>query len=423
MLLIYRYLINILFPIIIIIIFLRTWFNKEDKNRFKEKLFISSFNVVKDNKKKLIWFHAASIGELKSIIPLVKKLNEKNIFEFLVTTVTLSSAQLTEKEFLNEKNITHRFFPVDKILIVERFLDKWSPDMIIFVDSEIWPNFLLTIKKRAIPLVLLNGRITKKTFLRWNLIPNVAQNIFQTFDLCLSSNNESKEYLEKLKAKNVKCFGNLKLTSENTLANSNFKNKEILKNIKFWCAVSTHKGEDVFCLKTHFQIKKKHKNITTVIIPRHIERVKSIELSCRKLGLKSQIVSEDNAILPNSEIIIINTYGVLTNYLQFSRSVFIGKSMIKKLESVGGQNPIEAAKLGCKIYHGPYVYNFKDIYELLNKYKISEKINDEIELANKIIIDFDKAHKINDDKIRIINNLGKDILKNTYNELNKIYNK
>jgi 3-deoxy-D-manno-octulosonic-acid transferase len=423
MLLIYRYLINILFPIIIIIIFLRTWFNKEDKNRFKEKLFTSSFNVVKDNKKKLIWFHAASIGELKSIIPLVKKLNEKNIFEFLVTTVTLSSAHLIEKEFLNEKNITHRFFPVDKILIAERFLDKWSPDMIIFVDSEIWPNFLLTIKKRAIPLVLLNGRITKKTFLRWNLIPNVAQNIFQTFDLCLSSSKESKEYLEKLKAKNVKCFGNLKLTSENTLANSNFKNKEILKNTKFWCAVSTHKGEDVFCLKTHFQVKKKHKNITTVIIPRHIERVKSIELSCRKLGLKSQIVSEDNAILPNSEIIIINTYGVLTNYLQFSRSVFIGKSMIKKLESVGGQNPIEAAKLGCKVYHGPYVYNFKDIYELLNKYKISEKINDEIELANKIIIDFDKAHKINDDKIRIINNLGKDILKNTYNELYKIYNK
>ena len=127
--------------------------------------------------------------------------------------------------------------------------------------------------------------------------------------------------------------------------------------------------------------------------------------------------------MPDSEIIIINTYGVLTNYLEFSRSVFIGKSMIKKLESVGGQNPIEAAKLGCKIYHGPYVYNFKDIYELLNKYKISEKINDEIELANKIIADFDKTHKINDDKIKIINNLGKDILENTYNELNKIYNK
>ena len=423
MLLIYRYLIDILFPIIIIIIFLRTWFNKEDKNRFKEKLFISSFNVVKNNKKKLIWFHAASIGELKSIIPLVKKLNEKDIFEFLVTTVTLSSARLIEKEFLNKKNITHRFFPIDKILIIERFLDKWSPDMIIFVDSEIWPNFILTIKKRAIPLILLNGRITRKTFLRWNLIPNIAQNIFQTFDLCLSCNNESKKYLEKLKAKNVKCFGNLKLTSENKLVNSNFKNKEILNNIKFWCAVSTHKGEDIFCLKTHLQVKKKHKNITTVIIPRHIERSKSIELSCRKLGLKSQIVSEDNVILPDSEIIIINTYGVLTNYLEFSRSVFIGKSMIKKLESVGGQNPIEAAKLGCKIYHGPYVYNFKDIYELLNKYKISEKINDEIELANKIIADFDKTHKINDDKIKIINNLGKDILENTYNELNKIYNK
>ena len=110
MLLIYRYLIDILFPIIIIIIFLRTWFNKEDKNRFKEKLFISSFNVVKNNKKKLIWFHAASIGELKSIIPLVKKLNEKDIFEFLVTTVTLSSARLIEKEFLNKKKYNTQIF-------------------------------------------------------------------------------------------------------------------------------------------------------------------------------------------------------------------------------------------------------------------------------------------------------------------------
>ena len=176
MLLIYRYLINFFFPIIIIIIFFRSLFNKEDKDRFKEKLFSSSFNITKDYNKELIWFHAASIGELKSIIPLIKKLNEKNKFEFLITTVTLSSANLIKKELLNEKNIIHRFFPIDKSNLVQRFLDSWSPNLIIFVDSEIWPNFILNIKQRNIPLILLNGRITKKTFLRWNLVPDLEVN-------------------------------------------------------------------------------------------------------------------------------------------------------------------------------------------------------------------------------------------------------
>ena len=423
MLLIYRYLINIFFPLIIIIIFFRTWLNKEDKNRFKEKLFSSSFNIIKNHNKKLIWFHSASIGELKSIIPLIKKLNEKKEFEFLITTVTLSSSHLITKKLFNEKNITHRFFPIDKPSLIKKFLDNWSPILIIFVDSEIWPNFILEIKKRNIPLVLLNGRITRKTFLRWNLIPNIAEKIFQSFKLCLSSSNESKRYLEKFKAKNVKYFGNLKLTSENKLNNLNIKNKEILDNHKFWCAVSTHKEEDIFCLKTHSKIKKIHKNIITIIIPRHIDRVRDIKLSCEKLNLKSQILSDGELIETDKEIIIINSYGVTSNYLGLCKSVFIGKSMIKKLEPVGGQNPIEAAKLGCKIYHGPYTYNFQEIYELFNKHKISEKIYNEDELSSKLNIDLNKSNEIKDTKIEIINNLGKKILNDTFDELNRITNK
>ena len=423
MLLIYRYLINIFFPLIIIIIFFRTWLNKEDKNRFKEKLFSSSFNIIKNPDKKLIWFHAASIGEVKSIIPLIKKFNEKNEFEFLITTVTLSSSHLIIKELFNEKNITHRFFPIDKPSLIKKFLDNWSPILTIFVDSEIWPNFILEIKKKKIPLVLLNGRITKKTFLKWNLIPNIAEKIFQSFELCLSSNNESKRYLEKFKAKNVKYFGNLKLASENKLNNSNIKNKEVLDNHKFWCAVSTHKEEDIFCLKTHSKIKKIHKNIITIIIPRHIDRVRSIKLSCEKLNLKSQILSDGELIEADNEIIIINSYGVTSNYLTLCKSVFIGKSMIKKLEPVGGQNPIEAAKLGCKIYHGPYTYNFQEIYELFNKYKISEKIHNEDELSSKLNIDLNKSNEIKNTNVEIINNLGKKILNDTFDELNRITNK
>ena len=201
MLLIYRYLINIFFPIIIILIFFRRWFNKEHKIRFKEKLFSSAFNVKKNHSKKLVWLHAASIGELKSIIPLINKLNEKNELEFLITTTTLSSSNLISEELSNQKNVIHRFFPVDKLGLVKKFLDQWSPNFIIFVESEIWPNFILEIKKRNIPLILLNGRITRKTFLRWKIIPKIAKKIFQSFELCLPSSKESKEYLEKQKLK------------------------------------------------------------------------------------------------------------------------------------------------------------------------------------------------------------------------------
>lgn len=254
-------------------------------------------------------------------------------------------------------------------------------------------------------------------------MPNIAEKIFQSFDLCLSSSNESKKYLEEFKVKNVKYFGNLKLTSESQLNNLNIKNKEILDNKKFWCAVSTHKEEDIFCLKTHLNIKKIHKDIITIIIPRHIDRAQSIKSSCKKLSLKSQILSDGDLIEANKEILIIKSYGVTSDYLGLCKTVFIGKSMIKKLELVGGQNPIEAAKLGCKIYHGPYVYNFKEIYELFKKYKISETIYNEDELSNKLNIDLSKSNKIKDEKVEIINDLGKKILNDTCNELNKIINK
>jgi len=299
-------------------------------------------------------------------------------------------------------------------------LDNWSPNLTLFVDSEIWPNFLLEIKKRNIPLVLLNGRITQKTYLRWKLISKFAEKIFQSFSLCLPSSNESMKYLDLLKINNIKYIGNLKLTYEVKLDNLHEENKKILENKKFWCAVSIHKKEDIFCLNTHLKIKESHKNITTIIIPRHIERVKKIELFCKKLNLKSQILSNAEIINPEKDVIIINSYGVISNYLSFCKSVFIGKSMNEKLKQVGGQNPVEAAKLGCKIYHGPYIYNFKEIYELLNKHNISEQIINEDELAIKIIDDLNKKNEIQNNQINLINNLGEEVLNNTYNELNKI---
>ena len=414
---IYSYLINLFFPVLIFIIYIRTFLKKEDKKRFKEKLFSSSFNIKKDSQKKLIWFHVASIGELKSIIPLLKKLANKKELNFLITTVTLSSSTLFETNLKNYKNIIHRFFPIDKPKLVKSFIEKWSPELIIFVDSEIWPNFIFEIKKSKIPLILLNARITKKTFLRWRLIKNSAERIFQSFKLCLASSKESKMFLEELKADNIKYFGNLKLAFDNCLDSSVSSNKVLLKDKKFWCALSTHKGEDIFCLNTHTKIKKIHDDIITIIIPRHIDRAQNIKSICEKLNLKTQVLSDGDKIEAKNEIIIINSYGVTSKYLKLCKSVFIGKSLLKRLKNVGGQNPIEAAKIGCKIYHGPYVYNFQEVYELLNKYRIAEIIKNENELSNKLISDLNKSNLMTSEKIQIINNLGREILDNTYNEI------
>ena len=138
--------------------------------------------------------------------------------------------------------------------------------------------------------------------------------------------------------------------------------------------------------------------------------------------MNSQIISNDETIDPNKEIIIINSYGVASKYLGLCKSVFIGKSMIKKLKQAGGQNPIEAAKLGCKIYHGPFVYNFNEIYELLNKHAISEKIFDSKDLAKKLTNDLNNTNTSKKENIELINNLGRNILNETTRELNKIIN-
>ena len=239
------------------------------------------------------------------------------------------------------------------------------------------------------------------------IFPNTARKIFGVFDLFICSNSETKNYLEKLSLKNVHYKGNMKLF--NTPEENNIKdiNKNFLLNKRFWLAASTHKDEDMFCLKTHLKLKKKFKDIITIIAPRHIDRSGKIKTLSKKLSLNAQILNKNERIRENKEIIIINFFGALTNYFKYAKSVFIGKSIIKKYIDVGGQNPIEAAKLNCKIYHGPYVYNFKEIYNILKKYDISKEINDDKELSNFLSSDLEDPIKEKNRKIsEPINNLG-----------------
>ena len=420
MIILYRTLTILIYPLLIILVFLRRLQNKEDAKRYKEKIFPSFFNVCRKKNTKLIWFHAASIGELNSILPIIKNLNESNKnFEFLITTVTLSSSNLAKEKIKNFQNVYHRFFPIDVRFIMKKFLLSWKPDAIFFVDSEIWPNIILEIKKLKIPIALINARITSKTFKKWMYISKDAKKIFNNFDMCLASNLETKKYLENLNANKIIYTGNIKLINKVEEEKLRSPNDKILEISKFWIAASTHRGEENFCLNTHLILKKRHQNIITILAPRHIDRAAEIKKLCDDLNLSSQILTKDQIISSNKEILIINSFGALNNFYKFSKSVFIGKSLLKEFDKVGGQNPIDAAKLGCKIYHGPFVYNFNEIYDFLNLNNISKKITSADELAHQLTSDFDQIKKDTQKFADIINKLGSKTLNDTMTNINK----
>ncbi len=414
----YKMIIEIFYIPFVLMVFLRKFYNKEDKIKFKEKILP---NKIKRPEGFLFWFHVASIGELNSVFPLIDFfLKQNSKYNILITTVTLSSYNQLKKKYKNNSRIFHQFLPYDSVFLVNSFFDNWKPDIVSFIDSEIWPNFILKIKKTGLPFILLNARITQKTFKRWKILNKFAYELFGSFSVSISSSKETADYLNLLKSKNIKYFGNFKFCSS-VSESQDFDKSEFLpvQKKKMWCAVSTHPGEEVFCGNVHKILKNTEKDVLTIIIPRHINRIKKICLNLKKMGFRVQIKNELDLIDKSAEIVLVNYYGSVLKYLRFIKQIFIGKSLLKKLKNVGGQNPIDAAKIGCQVYHGPYVYNFKEIYDYLNKEKIAKKINTPEALAEKLIENFDthSSKKINDiDHLKIY---SEEIFKKVIDEYKK----
>ena len=408
---IYKILINLVFFFSPIIIIFRIFKGKEDKSRFREKVGIFS---KKRNKGKLIWFHGASVGEIQSIIPLLERFEEnKEIRQILVTSNTVSSSFIIKN--LKFKKTIHQFFPIDCNFISKKFLNYWKPTKAFFIDSEIWPNTVNNLYKRNIPIFLLNGRITKKSFRRWKFFSYFAKSIFGKFYLCLSSNTETKKYLKKLGAKNIKFIGNLKFSqSENEKTNLNKDLINLINSRKAWCASSTHYNEEELCGMTHIRLKKRFKNILTIIIPRHINRIDSIKAELQNLDLKIHLDEPKKKISPDTDIYLVNSYGKTKLFYKVCKNIFLGGSLIEH----GGQNPLEATRYGCKVLHGPNVSNFREIYKFLNKKKLSKKISNQDQLINcviKYINSKNNSKKI----IKDLHLIGMNILNKTYKEINK----
>ena len=402
----YQAILSIILLISPIIIILRIFKNKEDKKRFVEKFSIPS---KKKQNGLLIWFHACSVGEILSIIPLIKYYEKNNaVDQILVTSNTLSSSKVLKK-FKFKKTI-HQFYPIDHYIFVNSFLNYWRPNIAIFVESEIWPCMFQNLKYKNIPLILLNARITKKTFNRWFKFKNFTKSILENIKIAYPQNKETKSYLKKLGLKNYSEIGNIKF-AEYDDAKQNLDRKLIveLKNKKFWIASSTHNSEEIFCAKTHIILKRKYNDLITIIIPRHIHRVKEIASELGRLKLKVNLHSLRPKNFKNTDIYIVDTFGETKKFHKLSASVFLGGSIIDR----GGQNPLEAARYGAKILHGPFVSNFTDIYKLLKSNKISEKINTTVQLSKEITFTKNVQSGFK------IKNIGEKILKKTIKELDK----
>ena len=415
----YRFFTYLFYPFAPIYLYFRKIRKKEDSISYREKL--SKIEISREEGF-LIWFHVASVGEAMSILPLIEScMEEKKINKILLTSITLSSGKILKKRFNQNAKVIHQFLPLDISVWTSKFLEHWKPNLSIFIDSEIWPNLISQISEKKIPLLLINARITKKSFKRWKLIISFAKKIFEKFDLCIVSNKESENFLKILGAKNIKNYGNLKFSNIkndlNKKLDSDFFNK--IKNRKIWCAASTHPTEEILCARSHLKIKESYNNILTIIIPRHIDRIEKIRKELSNLNLKIVLYSKLNQIDINTDILLIDTYGEASIFYNISKYVFVGKSTIKSLIMDSGQNPIEPARLGCKIFHGPNVSNFVEIYEYLRTLGVTKQVNNSNELSISLIEEF-KENKGEKSNIKEeIHNYGQNILNNVIEELKK----
>ena len=405
----YNILTNLAIIISPIIMIYRIVVGKEDVKRVGEKFCI--YSKKKINKK--VWIHAASVGELMSIVPIIRKLEKnKKIKNILLSTSTTSSAKIFNK--LKFKKTSHVYFPLDNNFIVKRFINYWQPELAIFIDSEIWPNMFRNLHIKDIPIIIMNARITKRSFNKWQIFPNFAKQVFGKITLALPQNLETLKYLKLLKVKDIKTAGNLKYYGQK---DNHDYSKKLLKNkfkdFKVWCAASTHFNEEILIGNLHKKLKKKQRKLITIIIPRHVSRTNEIKEALNKIELNCILHSSNEKIKKNTDIYLVDSYGETSKFYNLTNISFVGGSIIKH----GGQNPLEPARLGNYIISGPNVKNFKEIYAFLSKLKISSITSDILKMENLILKRLN--NKTPNKNIKRIIKIGNDVLEKNLFYINK----
>ena len=365
-------------PLIRLYLWLRKARGKEDEARFGERL---GFPGRERPKGALCWAHAASVGESLSLLPLIAHLiAERPGLNVLVSTGTVTSARLMADRL--PAGAFHQYVPVDRIAYVRRFLDHWRPDVALWAESEFWPNLLVETSARNIPLILINGRISPRSFSGWQRFGGLIKEVLGKFDLCLGQSDTDAERLRQLGALNAKSVGNLKFSVPPLPVEEGILSKllDVLGARPRWLAASTHSGEEDMAAAVHRRLAGKHPGLLTVIVPRHPDRGGKIAARLRRQGLDVAMRSADDGIKPETDIYLADTMGEMGLFFRFVGIAFMGKSLVP----LGGQNPLEAAKLDCAIIHGPHMMNFENIAARLDKAGAAIEVEDEKALGDAV---------------------------------------
>lgn len=350
---------------------------KEDPRRLAERRGLASADRPKGP---LVWLHGASVGEVISILPLSERLLERGL-RVLLTSGTLTSSRLVAQR--GHPALIHQFIPLDARKFVARFLDYWQPDLALMAESELWPNLMGELSRRETPLILVNGRLSERSSERWARLPRSARSLLGTVDLCLAQSEEDAARFHALGAPRVAATGNLKFDVPPPEADPEAfaEMQHQVGNRPVLLAASTHPGEDEVVIETHLRLRDSLPGLLTIIVPRHPDRGADIEHMAAEAQLPA--VRRSTGYLPGdaTEIYVADTIGELGIFYRLSPVVFVGGSLVQH----GGQTPIEAAKLGAVVLHGPHVWNFGALYAQLDQQGGALPVSDSQSMAEAVM--------------------------------------
>lgn len=376
MLKIYSVIGMLLYPFMGPFLRLRANKGKEDRKRRYERYGYPSADKPAGP---IVWFHAASVGESMAIIPVVEHVNSLGI-NTIMTTGTVTSAQIVRKRL--PRGSFHQYVPLDLKPALERFLDHWQPDTAIFTESEIWPMTILELTQRNIPRILVNARMSDRSYKRWQNASGLAETLFENFSHVIAQSELDAERFRNLGARPVDVSGNLKVDT-NSLPYDAFELNQLSSRIKdrpCWVAVSTHEGEEETVGKVHNFLKQRNPNLLTIIVPRHPERANGVVAMLKENGVQVAQRTLNENIDDLTDVYMADTIGEMGLFLRLAQVAFVGRS----LKAHGGQNPLEPAMTGTAIISGKNVKNFRDSYKNLLEAGAVRLVADEKMLAANV---------------------------------------
>ncbi|UPA25092.1 lipid IV(A) 3-deoxy-D-manno-octulosonic acid transferase [Shinella oryzae] len=365
-----------LYPVIGPYLAVRAAKGKEERARRRERYGVAG---VPRPAGPLVWFHAASVGETNSIIPLIKEVRRRGI-AVVLTTGTVTSAKVVHDRLGSD--VIHQYVPLDLKPAVSRFLEYWHPDLAIMAESEIWPMTILELSRRHIPQVLVNGRISDRSFPRWQRRQAFAEALFENFALVIAQSDVDAERFSALGALPVTVSGNLKVDTDAPPADAEALATYLgqIAGRRTWAAISTFEGEEAAAGNVHRALKERTPGLLTIVVPRHPERSDAVADMLAARGLKVVRRTSGEPLTPETDIFLGDTIGEMGLYLRMTEVAFVGRSLFAE----GGQNPLEPAMLGCAILSGGNVQNFRETYQKLARNGSAKMVRDVEMLAKGV---------------------------------------